>query len=545
MGELVPAEQGLGQGSAVSLPLAAVRRYLWLPDSARSMGINIMAGKGSGKSRLLGRLIAWLDFVRGVPLVIFDPVGGTIDNFLDKIVRLPDEQQRAAWSRVRYVDAAGFHGHVVPAPLYYRLGSESLYSISQRYLDVVRKLDPHLQSASILGWNAVWRMGTMTGILLAALGMQITEAAAVLADPQGFVHRYAATLSSYPEVQPAVSFFNDLAALKPAERSRLVESFLNKIAMFSLDPAMTAMFGTTEPGIDWGRAIAQRQAVLFDFRHVPDIERRRFLMWWLLGYFVDYIRHRGHGRHTPVGLIVDELTALLNFQSLGADPFLEDLDALINVVARSHQVWLTTSLQQVWQVDPRIAKALLSMGTQVIGAVSDPLDARILAQHLYRFDPGWVKKREPVWMASQLSPYVVDHTTAEYSSEEQDLLNSYLLRDTGLFRFLVRPAAHEGDVLSDLQRMSIANLDRGIWVDEVLVSKARRLLAAHGGLPVAQLLPPIHNRLLMAPVVKSEPRRDIVTAQAYAPLGSDLSSQDDETPVFWEEAPHGYSPDIA
>jgi hypothetical protein len=268
-------------------------------------------------------------------------------------------------------------------------------------------------------------------------------------------------------------------------------------------------------------------------------------MWWLLGYFVDFIRHRGHGRHIPVSLIVDELTALLNFQSLGADPFLADLDALINVVSRSHRVWLTTCLQQVWQVDPRIAKALLSMGTQIVGAVSDPADARVLAQHLFRFDAGWVRKRQPVWMSNQLSPYIVDYTTAELTAEEQDLLNSYLLRDTGLFRFLVRPAAHEGDVRNDLRPMSIANLDRNIWVDEDLVEQARPLLAARSGIPVARLLPDIRSRLLVGPVVKSEPRRDIVSAQAYEPLRGDLSSQDEETPIFWEEAPHGYSPDAA
>ena len=61
------------------IPSEIQERLLWLPDESRSMGIHIMAGKGSGKSRLMGRLIAWLDFVRGVPQVIVDPHGPTID----------------------------------------------------------------------------------------------------------------------------------------------------------------------------------------------------------------------------------------------------------------------------------------------------------------------------------------------------------------------------------------------------------------------------------------------------------------------------------
>ena len=38
------------------------KKLVWISDDARSMGIHVMAGKGSGKSRLMGRLIGWLDF---------------------------------------------------------------------------------------------------------------------------------------------------------------------------------------------------------------------------------------------------------------------------------------------------------------------------------------------------------------------------------------------------------------------------------------------------------------------------------------------------
>src|SRR5437588_13109123 len=101
-----------------SVPRHLQNRFLWLPDDARSMGIHIMAGKGSGKSRLMGRILCWLDFIRGVPLVILDPNGPSIDNFLDKITRLPADYQRQLWKRVLYVDMsgskAGRTGHVVP-----------------------------------------------------------------------------------------------------------------------------------------------------------------------------------------------------------------------------------------------------------------------------------------------------------------------------------------------------------------------------------------------------------------------------------------------
>src|ERR671915_625956 len=55
-----------------------------LSRSARSMGIYVIGGRGTGKSRLMGRKIAPGDFLAGIPL------GGTIDNFLDKVIRVLD-----------------------------------------------------------------------------------------------------------------------------------------------------------------------------------------------------------------------------------------------------------------------------------------------------------------------------------------------------------------------------------------------------------------------------------------------------------------------
>ena len=107
------------------IPKGMNRNLLWIPDKARSMGIHVQAGKGSGKSRMLGRMIAWLDFIRGVPMVIFDPHGPTIDNFLDKLTRMPRELQERLWQRVLYVDMSGQSGQVIPFPLYYRLGMKA------------------------------------------------------------------------------------------------------------------------------------------------------------------------------------------------------------------------------------------------------------------------------------------------------------------------------------------------------------------------------------------------------------------------------------
>lgn len=478
------------------VPRKQAKGLLWLHGPARNMGIHLAAGKGSGKSRMMGRIIGWLDFLCGVAQVIFDPVGGTTDNFLDKLVHLPREYQERLWPRVVYVDMSGRGGRVVPWPLYYRLGDESLAEIAGRYLQAVRRIDPFLQTASIEGWNALWRAGMYAGMVLAALDCQITEAESLLSTPEAWEGRMKRALRQYPELAPAVAFFTgEYDSWDPHTRDRRTSSFRNKIAQFSLDPAMRAMFGAPEAGIDWQEVEEKRLTVLLDFRHEYDLERRRFKMYWAFSHFLEYVKHRGPGRHQPLGLIVDELAALTNLEAMGNSIFASDLDEFINVIARNYMVWPTIAHQEMWQVDERLQKTLMTMGTQILGVTSDPDSAVGLARRFFRYDPHWVKKIERVWMSDMLfGPYVVDHRTVEFTPEEQMIMGSERFMDLGRFQFLVRPAPGEGDVTGRLRAVSIANFDRGLYPDEALVGEARRLLAKRAGRPVDEVLEEIEAR---------------------------------------------------
>jgi len=461
------------------------------------MGIHIMAGKGSGKSRLMGRVIGWQDFARGVPLVIFDPMGSTIDNLLDKITRLPPPVQRKLWQRVRYVDMSGREGYVVPFPLYYRLGRESHFEIAGRFVDVVRKIDPHLEKAPILGLNAFVSVGTHVGMVLSALGGQITDAEDLLARPKGWEERIREAVERVPEIEPAARFFlGRYGAMSPSERDTITQSFLAKVSMFSLDPSMRAMFGAVTQGIDWGEVIERRQAVLLDFRSEHTLERRRFKMMWAFSYLMDYIKFRGRTRSAPVSVIIDELTELTDFDALGVNPFEKELNALINVYARNCMVWLTIAHQESFQVSQYTLKTLMTMGTQVLGVTSDMEAALSLGRQYFPIDPRRVKRYEPVWMKESDQhtrfggvipgePFVVDHRPVEYSPEEQQLMAAEMFKRLGLFEFLVRMAGREGDVGGGPSVLSIRNFDAGQWVNERLVAEARSRLAVRDG--VAEL----------------------------------------------------------
>lgn len=480
-------------------------RLLWLPDKVRSMGIHIVGTKGMGKSRLMGRIISWFDLIRGVPLVVLDPNGPTIHNLLDKIARLPSKEKELLLERIIYVDMSGSRGHIVPFPLYYRQSpEESLYRISQRYLEAIRRVDPWLSHAPIQGWNAVVRLGTFAGMIVSALDLQVTEIEDLFNQPETWVQRFRQAVSAYPEVAPAVEFFEtQYARWRPSERDMRTDSLRNKIASLTLDSSSRAMFGGRQPGINWTRMVEKRQAILLDFSQETSADLRRFKMLWVFLSFLEFVKARGAGRHQPISFIIDELTALYNLEVKGSDVFSTDMNELINIIARNYSIWLTLAHQEMFQVDENTQKTLMTMGTQIIGGTSDPGSATYLARVFSRYNPYAVKRYEPVYRTRPDGIEVIDQRPIDYTLDEQVALASTLIRDQGSFRFLVRPALAEGDARGQLSPVSIARLDQGQWVDEKSVQELQEQLIQKTGQPLDTVLNDINSRLLPSQTVPS------------------------------------------
>src|SRR5438067_12101328 len=83
----------------------------WIGDIPRNRGIHATGGPGSGKSTLLAKGIAYVDFLFGIPLLIIDPQGGTIDRFLDKVLALPPDAFDVIKDKIVYTDMSGRSGY--------------------------------------------------------------------------------------------------------------------------------------------------------------------------------------------------------------------------------------------------------------------------------------------------------------------------------------------------------------------------------------------------------------------------------------------------
>src|SRR4051812_5318081 len=120
-----------------------------------------------------------------------------------------------------YVDVGAKGDYPVSFPIYYRQADETLAEISQRYLDVIKKLDPALQSASVMGFNAILRVGRPTGMVLSALGCQVTEAEDLLTRPKAWLPRIEQVSGDNDELLPALAFFRQYAGLPSRDQERL------------------------------------------------------------------------------------------------------------------------------------------------------------------------------------------------------------------------------------------------------------------------------------------------------------------------------------
>jgi hypothetical protein len=401
-----------------------------LPDAYRTHGIHLVGGRETGKSWFMGRTLAYQDVSRGIPTVIIDPVGKVINYLLDKIGHQQRGLQEHLWPRIRYVDMSGREGAVIPYPLYYRLADETLYAIANRFIEVIRRMNPQLEDAPVNGMNAIRAVARPAGILLASLGYQITEAESLLTD----IHSWEGRLKQVTkpqDVMTAARYF-----LKDYNKNAAV-AFRNKIADIVLDPINRCIFGASSWGIPWREVIDKKLCVLIDISREPTDDMTTLKMLWLFQSLITFIKSEGSSRTAPLSIIIDELAAMYH---LGDNILARDIDSLTNVRGRNYNVWLTLAHQEQYQFDEPTQKSLMSMGTQMIGMTTDPSTAWGYAQRFVRVNPLKEKRQQKSVLSSSGGLFfdLVEVNPVEYTSQEQLITGSYEYMDIDPLYFFIK-----------------------------------------------------------------------------------------------------------
>lgn len=479
-----------GRVAPLYAPPDVVRRALPLLDAHMDRGLHITAGSGSGKSLTLGYLAFWF-LLRGIPQVLFDPSGPMTDQLLLRLASgFSRPIRQKLWRHVVYLDMAGRTASAPRFPLLFRLPGDTHADVADRFLQTCLSIDPHLQSASIQGNNALRRIGWPVGIVLSALGLQLDAAVDLLDRPEAWQGRLEEAAAREPEIRPAVAFLlGTYMASSPASRQGMSATYRGKLEPLILDPRLRAMFCTAPASLDLPSVVANRQTVIADFRGETNPRARLFKTRWVFDVLLAYIRHRGAGRHRPFALHIDEVTELTNQASLDQDLFAADLDYLLNVLCRNSNVWATIAHQQLWQLSERTQETLLSMGTQMIGVVSDFPSAEALAKRYWALSPHRVKRWRNVWMSSSdpqtgaALPFVVEQEPVDFPLDEQAFLAARAMMGLRPFEFLVKPRDE-----MKLTKVSLAADMDGLWptdhpalLAQIRGNLGRRLCPPDGG----------------------------------------------------------------
>jgi hypothetical protein len=467
-----------------------------IPKTAMPRGLACFGAPGVGKSRYLGREAVWFLFLDEFPTIVLDPTGGTIDNFLDKVIRhlaYPTQETcDEVWERILYCDMHGKDGYVTAWPFFYRLGTErSVWEISERYLQVLLRSDPSLATRPILGWPPMHKIGVFAGMILSALGFQVTEIFDLLQQPQHWLDRFHEAQYRYPTVAEAVAYFRETyIPMRQSDRERLTNPLLEKLFPIRLDRRLRAMFGGAKPGINFREVVAKNQCVLLDFRHVRG-DMLRFKLLWVFDCLMEYIKSRGRSK-TPLGLVLDEFPQMTVKVSDGTNPLVSEFETLINIYMRSSQIWLILGLQSPLQLDMQMGQTVLSLGSYLIGQQATPAAARILADSLFLSDPFRVKRyREryhyvPPWGQTRDSGITEE---PEYLPLlEQREIYANCIRKLRQYQFLLRPAVNEGEIGQAVFPLSIRTLDPGQFPDRELLAPLYPKLAARSGTHVDVLI---------------------------------------------------------
>lgn len=483
-------------------------------DSSRGMGVRVVAGKGSGKSRLIGRTLVFQDFARRIPTIVIDPTQSLLNNVLDKVLRLPIHVQKEAYKRIRYVNLTGQEDtkgvmRVVPFPLLYK--ARTPFEAAQRFTDVIERADPFLRGAPMLGIEALRNIATDVGSVLYALGWQYSEAEKLIfhaRDYQGLIEKAA---EQYPDIEPSVDYLlHTFPSFAKQEQLMRTSSFLSRTQRFSRDEISRAIYCAHAPAFSWQEMVDDKLLVLFDVSRVPT-SQRKFAMLWIYHSFIDWVRLEGGlARFEPISLVIDELTNMLGNPADTMDPVAEDLRELLDVIARNYRLWVTVLHQEENQVSRQVQQRLDGIGTQIVGVTSDPDSALKLARRYVKYDPYKKKKEEPIYGSESytefsdpfLFPYgehknrhiVIDHRPVEFTIEEQLELNSRRFLELEQSRFKIGTAYREGSLPTALSDLDTSHIEPGKYPQEYLLSYVRANLIERNGLPVQDVIGEITGR---------------------------------------------------
>ena len=343
-----------------------------IPAKARHTHCYCIGTTGQGKSKFIeSLLVADIRAGRGCGLV--DPHTDLARDTLAHLLSKGYFRDPATLQRVIYFDPTR-SDYVIP----FNILKANLppYTIAQQVIEAFRRTWPH----------ALEEAPRFTNIALATLLVLIETGQSLVEMPSVLINRdYRENLLQQVRDPQVVGFFRSRFDQWGREAAVMIESVLNKVTAFTLNPYLRRCLGASENRLDFRAIMDEGKVLLVDLGNCDGETRRLVGSLVVTGMEMAALSRKDiAGSRRPFYLFLDE------FQDFCANDGAAKTLAQILSECRKFGLHLHLAHQTLGQVQQRVSSALGNVGIKVVFAI-DREDAEVMARKLFMMNTEEVK----------------------------------------------------------------------------------------------------------------------------------------------------------
>ena len=319
---------------------------------------------GTGKSKLLEHIL-FQDIIHGRGGGVLDPHSDLVQDLLHYLQSHP-QQAEAHWERIIYFDPSRSDSLI---PFNVLDTGFSPYETTQNVIEAFRRTWPKTLDEAPRFAN----IATAAILTLIANKLTLVEMPRLLTD-QAFRDALLANVTD----SEVLEFWRGRYEKWGRETPLMVESLLNKVTAFTMNPQLRLLLGSGENRLNFRRIMDEGKVLLVDLGRC-DAETRRLVGSLVVTGLEQAARSRKDSRdeRTPFYFCIDE------FQDFCANDGAAQTLAQILSECRKFGLHLTLAHQTLAQINERMKGALGNIQLKIIFGTSRQ-DAEILAKHLFQ-----------------------------------------------------------------------------------------------------------------------------------------------------------------
>jgi len=342
-----------------------------LKEKFRSSHMYVVGLTGKGKSKFLEHCI-YQDIANGRGCGVIDPHSDLIDDLLNLLLAKGVLNKPEILERIIYVDPSRTD-YIVPFNVLEK-GDGSSYDLATSIIEAFRRAWP----------DSLKEAPHFSNVMMAALITLIENDLTLVQMPTLLTNsEFREDCLQNVENQSVLEFFHDRYDRWGRETPGLIESTLNKVSAFTLNPRLKSMLGQKENRLDFREIMDEGKILLVDLGKV-DSETNRLLGNLITTGLEREMRRRKNRRLW--NLTLDEFANYVANEG--------SAKTLANVFSegRKFGLGLTVAHQDLEQLNPRMLGAITNVHTKVVFGVGR-YDAEYLGKAIGQVDTEAVKRR--------------------------------------------------------------------------------------------------------------------------------------------------------